>query len=563
MTTKPLAESESITDEMERWKEFVKEQPELLKAPDMLYRIKKEFLDKDIVGEDSVKLLLFTIACTSLTTLPLGAILTGESSSGKSHVAKMVLKHFGNVEEFSRMTEASPDRMGGSFTNKILYISELNGVDESQSKIRILISEGKLRLLSCDMEGGGTTTVIETTGVPTFITTTTSLKPDTELLNRLFMVSIDETEKQTKNVLEFEAKQFMDISENYFKETEVSPLQNILEQLMVTRYRIPFADILARLFPCRSLKSRRDFKKLLNIIGTVAFLHQYQRPIVRHKNTKLPLYVLATPADFYMAFRIAGASLQTTLLNLQQRALETLSVFKEGETMSAGDVSVIIGKTQSTTRQILNSLVYAGFMLRNDAHKPYQYFIKQSINGYTFSVADFESIFVSFGETELNNYLVRNLLHARRRETPSLVVDPITGETLELSKLTFKNIREAEGIKPLPRMSRPPSPPSRACAKVGTKQETKATLIDSMFSGSVSSTEEVKAIKKERKVVWTAETTKDLKKNLFDTWSKESYYSVMSRLGFDLLHAESIFKRMEENGAIFSIDFDKTEWRWV
>ena len=398
------------------WLEELKNKPQLLLAPDILHQIKTNFLDKDIIGEDTNKLLLFIIALTSLTNKPLGGIITGESSAGKSHIAKKVLKHFGNVEEFSRMTEASPDRMGGNFTNKILYISELKGVDESQSKLRILISEGKLRLLSCDMEGGGSTTVIETTGVPSFITTTTSLSPDTELLNRLFMLSIDETESQTKKVLKFEAQQFMDIYDvDYAQRNNESELVSIMSHLNVKEYRIPFADILARLFPARSLKARRDFKKLLNIIGTVAFLHQYQRPIVKQIKNPINSYILATPADFYIAFRIAGASLQTTLMNIQQRALETLAIFTEGDSFTAGEVSVRIDKTQSTTRQILNSLMHSGFLLRDDSKKPYHFIIKEGTSAFSCSVANFEEVFVSFGETELDNFLTTNLLYALHR----------------------------------------------------------------------------------------------------------------------------------------------------
>jgi hypothetical protein len=127
--------------------------------------------------EDKNKIRLFLVGVSSLTINPLGEVITGQSSGGKSNLMNETLVYFPNVIDLTRMTEASPDRYEGNFNNKILKIGELHGIDKAQSKIRILISEGKLRLLttSKDEHGNIVTGILETTGIPVFVSTTTSM----------------------------------------------------------------------------------------------------------------------------------------------------------------------------------------------------------------------------------------------------------------------------------------------------------------------------------------------------------------------------------------------------
>jgi len=182
----------------------------LMSDPAFLYRIKTE-LDQTIVGEDQNKLLLYLICSSSYTDFNLSAVVTGSSSSGKSWLKNNVLKYFANVQRFTRITAAAPDRLGSSLDKKILDIEELRGAEAAQSSLRLMISEGNLRLLTTtvdDETGKLATTTIDTLGRPTFITTATSAEIDNELLNRLFIISIDESREQTKKIIKFEAQKY-------------------------------------------------------------------------------------------------------------------------------------------------------------------------------------------------------------------------------------------------------------------------------------------------------------------------------------------------------------------
>jgi len=343
--------------------------------------------------------------------------------------------------------------MGEDFTGKILFIGELIGVERSQAKLRILISEGKLKLLTTVMGEGGeiTTQTIETRGVPVFITTTTSVSPDAELLNRLFMLSIDESRAHTREVLRFEAQKFMEPinEEKDIYESELLSIFDTVLTSMKNKYLVPFADILGEVFPDANLKARRDFKKLIAITGAIAILHQFQRPIVFNKKLKEFEYVVALPIDFYMALRISEKSLQSTLMNVQARALEALKVFEAGEFQTASTVSALINRSQSTTRQLLNSLMRQGLLTRDDAKKPYKFFLKEGYSEYTCSLSQFEEVFKVFDENKLKGYLDSKNLDARQEsKLDDLFIkttfDPISGEPMNTDEILAYLSRASE-----------------------------------------------------------------------------------------------------------------------
>jgi len=421
---------------------------EILLDPAILYRY-KQALDQSITGEDKNKLLLFLIALTSYMQKVLGAIIMGESSAGKSHLMNSVLKFFSNVEEYTRITQTSPDRMAKNFTNKILKVEELRGTEKAQSSLRVWISEGKLRLLTTTIgeDGKTTTEVIETYGVPCFITSSTTVRPDEELLNRLFLISIDETEAQTKNVLEYEAQEFMD--PDFEKRAEPpEELIKTLEFIATTPFNevlIPYADQLARAFPTKSVKARRDFKKLLFIIGSVAFLHQMQRPIVY--KAKIRQYIVALPIDFLIAWEIAAEGMKETLMNLQKRSIEVLELFKDPhvESLTSRQVAQKTRLSQNRAREILNGLVDFGYLVKDRSKKEHAFSLRKNID-VDGTISDFETSCFSFDEKKFEEWLIEKNLKTRYKVWAASWVNPTTGEKLPLlhNRVLKKPQREQE-----------------------------------------------------------------------------------------------------------------------
>src|SRR6266849_474300 len=85
--------------------------------PDLLQRIRVEYLDRTIAGEDKNKLLLFLVCLSASTKRPLSAVVKGVTGAGKSRIVNRVLDPFrrmGVVIEFSRITGAYLENMAKS-----------------------------------------------------------------------------------------------------------------------------------------------------------------------------------------------------------------------------------------------------------------------------------------------------------------------------------------------------------------------------------------------------------------------------------------------------------------
>ena len=453
------------------WGDLDLEVEALLKDPALLYRVKCE-LDRFIVGEDKNKLLLFLICASSYTKFPLSAIITGESSSGKSWLMNNVLRFFDNVEEYTRITPSAPDRLGVDFTNRILKVEELKGSEQAQATLRVWISEGKLRLLTTSTDTREAE-VIETLGVPTFITTCSEVNVDTELLNRVFFLSIDESREQTRKILEFEAKEYGILGiEN---EKDIDPIfKRMFQPLMfIDKVIIPYADILAKHFPIPEgkefeVKPRRDFKKLLYLIGVVAWIHQMQRIIVQEEIVPKSRYVVASPVDFLIAWRICEEGIKSTLLNLSLRHKTVLEAFNEGLELTAREVSEKTGYSQNRARELLNGLVRLGYLYRREEEKPYKYGLKRKVEISSTIDKIIEEINSTYEEklkallngihenTKNNEGLhkEKEILKFVKIQNPKeswIYVDPITGEQHDLSIQNFVfpciKSKEAPGSK--------------------------------------------------------------------------------------------------------------------
>src|SRR5437016_4438860 len=82
--------------------------------PDLLQRIKTQYLDRNIAGEDNNKLLLFLVCLSASTKRPLSAVVKGVTGAGKSRIVNRVLDIFRRMDavlEFSRITGAYLENM--------------------------------------------------------------------------------------------------------------------------------------------------------------------------------------------------------------------------------------------------------------------------------------------------------------------------------------------------------------------------------------------------------------------------------------------------------------------
>jgi predicted transcriptional regulator len=448
------------------WSNIPETQKTLLSDPELLYKIKCE-LDRSITGEDKNKLLLYLVCASSYTkTLGnskwnLSAIITGSSSAGKSWLLNNVAKYFKNVEDYTRLTGAAPDRLAKDFNNKILIVQELRGTESAQSTLRVWISEGKLKLLTTDRDEKGRliTNVLETKGSPTFVTTCTEAEVDTELLNRIFILSMDESVQQTRNILKFEARLYRELGVENGLEPDEKFVDLPAYIQFVTHVLIPYIDVLAEKFPIPkgkelSANPRRDFKKLIFLIGVITWLHQMQRWIVQRGPF---VFAVSSVADFYMAWRLCEDTLRDTILKLTERHKWVLNCFQEkGDVLTVRDVAVQTGLSENRARELLNSLVRKGYLLKDKTEKVHKYVLREKIE-LDSTIEEFVTSLKRFEENKLREWLEQeNYKILLTRESDTLV-DPLSGERITyepsvrvyriISKLVNKQEKQTENQK--------------------------------------------------------------------------------------------------------------------
>jgi hypothetical protein len=135
--------------------------------------------------------------------------IKGPSSAGKSEIRKQVLEFFPpeDIVSFTTLSEKSLLYYEFDFPHKILSMGEAAGIEEKNMQdylLRELISEGKLRypvVMKVDGKGMVTQTVVKNGPVAFMVTTTkAALHPENE--TRMLSVEVDDSEEQTRRVLD-------------------------------------------------------------------------------------------------------------------------------------------------------------------------------------------------------------------------------------------------------------------------------------------------------------------------------------------------------------------------
>ena len=158
-------------------------------------------------------------------------------------------------------------------------------------------------------------------GPMAFLETTTHAEVNEENASRVFELTMQESEEQTARI---HAYQRWSVSPEGLsarhRQDEIRYLHHLVQRcLEPVPVAIPYVHLLT--FPTRWCRTRRDQARFLNLIMTVAFLHQFQRPRGVVPETG-EVYVEATVADYRIAYDLAKTVLAATLHDLPQSCQE-------------------------------------------------------------------------------------------------------------------------------------------------------------------------------------------------------------------------------------------------
>jgi hypothetical protein len=284
-----------------------------------------------VVGEETNKLVGYLAGVSRKLDKPLAVIIQSSSAAGKSSLMDAILTVMPEEErvQYSAMTGQSLFYMGETnLQHKILAIAEEEGVEQASYALKLLQSEGEITIASTGKDettGNLVTKEYKVQGPVMLFLTTTAIDIDEELLNRCLVLTVNENREQTEAIH----------VQQRFEETLEGLLASETKKGLITLHRNaqrllkpfkvvnPYADQLT--FLNDKTRTRRDHKKYLTLIRSVALLHQYQRPIkTATKNNEVIEYVEVMLNDIETANRLAHEVLGRTLDELPPQTRKLL-----------------------------------------------------------------------------------------------------------------------------------------------------------------------------------------------------------------------------------------------
>ena len=236
-----------------------------------------------IAGERGNVRLGYLGAVSRLLDRPLMIIIQSSSAAGKTTLMDAILAFMPPERriKYSAMTGQSLFYMAGTdLKHKILAIVEEAGAEKASYALKLLQSEGELRIASTGKDphtGRMETQEYHVEGPVMIFLTTTAVDIDEELQNRCLVVIVDESREQTEriHVLQREARTEAGLARKAQRDELLilhRAAQSLLKPLPVFN---PYSEKLR--FLSHQLRTRRDHEKYLLLIDSLAVLFQHQR----------------------------------------------------------------------------------------------------------------------------------------------------------------------------------------------------------------------------------------------------------------------------------------------
>jgi hypothetical protein len=289
---------------------------ELLRSPELLGKILTDFDACGVVGEDTNKLVGYLAATSRKFERPLGVIIQSTSAAGKTTLMEAVLAFMPEEErvKYSALTGQALFYLGEQdIRHKILAIAEEEGAEKATYALKLLQSEGELTIASTGKDA--TTGRMETQeyhvqGPAMIFFTTTSIEVDEELANRCLVLTVDESREQTRRIHQLQREE--ETLEGHHHRERAAIIRHTHQNAQRLIANLPVHNPFARLltFPDENTRLRRDQKKYLTLIRTIALLHQHQRP---RRSVHGIEHVEVTLEDIATANRLAGVILGRSL----------------------------------------------------------------------------------------------------------------------------------------------------------------------------------------------------------------------------------------------------------
>jgi DNA primase len=342
-----------------------------LKSGDIFAEILADLEILGVTGEQTNKLVSYLAAVSRKLDDPLSVLIQSRSAAGKSTLQDAVLSLVPDEDyvKYTRITDqALFYKDEDSLVNKILAIEEEVGMKGAAYSIRNIQSSKKITVAATGKDpGSGKMRTEEYTvkGPVAVMITTTAPELEGETASRFLFLTIDESAQMTAAIhdMQREAETLQGLVRKKKSEHIIGKhhaAQRMLKPLFVVN---PFAQYLS--YPDHSIRTRRDHKKYLGLIRTIAYVHQYQRKIQSVAvEGKAVEYIEVTLADIEAANALADQVLGQSLDELAPPSRTLLDTIFEMVTIMADKAKCPVGELYFTRRQIREHTGWSDWQIR-------------------------------------------------------------------------------------------------------------------------------------------------------------------------------------------------------
>jgi DNA primase catalytic core len=355
-------------------------------------RIVEDFRRCGLVGERSTVLTSYLGAVSRKLNEPLALLIVARSGAGKSALQD-ALCAFVPPEELVRVTRLTGQALfykdPYSLQRKMLVIAEDEGAQAAVYSLRTLASDQRLSIAATRTDpatGKLSTEHYEVFGPVVIVITTTSAEAfDEETRSRFVQLSMNESIEQTKAILERQRHQYSlsGVLEKAESE-EIKRLhhhaQRLIRPLAVVN---PFVEYLT--YPSEKIIHRREQRKYLSLINSVALLHQYQREIKTARRGEIEIeYVEVELSDIALANELAEEILGQAMDELAPPVRGMFDAIAKACREKAAESESRAEDVQLTRREIRETTAWSDWQVRMYCQKLVEMeylFAVQAVNG--------------------------------------------------------------------------------------------------------------------------------------------------------------------------------------
>jgi 5S rRNA maturation endonuclease (ribonuclease M5) len=364
------------------------DEQELLTEPTLLNRI-VEKVNESAVGENNpIRAIILSYAGASVVNKAATSyhiMLNDSAGAGKDHITasalnvcepKFIVREDGRVIYRSKISpqaftywHSSKSEPDWSWNGRILYLEDISKKLLTSEVFKVMLSGGSQATVVINQKA----TDIEIKGKPQVICSMAHGTPNDEMLRRFFLMQIDCSGEQTRNILRKIAENSREKVESVTQDDVVG---RSLKALNSVHVNVPYALELADAMP-NNLYMRTHFNRFLDFIKASACLHQFQR----ERNGQ---FVEANEKDYELVKTIFEYSATTAGMTPIPKSLkEILDLFEQLEpTLDADSIEEGIAHYSVSTLECkapfgntelykrLNSLVQMKLLLKKKYSDP-------------------------------------------------------------------------------------------------------------------------------------------------------------------------------------------------